>query len=220
MEDLDELEEDHHPHQPHHHHHEGNCCSHDHKDEIEVYQMSTVAKLDACAAFRLQGKVFFQETQWRRAQNRFQKILVYLDYTFPSTPEEVATAAMLRKAALLNCTVCAMKLEEYRETISLASQVLREWEDTVQGLFLKGKAHRLLGEYDKARDDLNQCLKLVPNSREVQKELHINDSDERCHEVESAELAQGMFSQTKTSTSDSTSEPPSHVESPSIQYQD
>ena len=190
MEELEFNEENNHAQQ--HIHHE-NCCSHDHSDEIQVYKMSTAAKFAACDHFRLEGLGFFQEAQWGRARARFQKILVYLDYTFPSSEEEEQKAAQLKQLALLNSAICALRLQEFRETISLASQVIREWKDCSRAYFCRGKAYRLLGEFKEARDDLGECVKLVPQSREAQKELLVVDSDERCYRVECGELARDMF---------------------------
>jgi len=195
-------------HGPHHHHHEhreGLCCSHDHQDEIQVYQMSTEAKLEACDAFRKQGRMFSRETQWRRAKARYQKILIYLDYTFPSTPQEEQRATQLKKTALLNCAVCAMKMEEYREAISLSGQVIREWSQvensassTAKAWFLRGRAYRLLGEFDKAREDLNKSLQIDPSNKEIEREILINASDERCNRIWTEALAKDMFTSNKS----------------------
>jgi hypothetical protein len=105
------------------HVHHGSCCSHDHSDEIKVYKLPTLTKLAACEAFKIVGLGYFQETQWKRAHLQFQKILVYLDYTFPSSPEEEHLALVLRRGALLNSCVCVLKQGELREAIKLANQV-------------------------------------------------------------------------------------------------
>jgi tetratricopeptide (TPR) repeat protein len=186
-----------------HHRHHGNCCSHDHSDEMQVYQMSTLEKFAACDSFRREGLALFREAQWTRARSKFQKILVYLDYTFPSGPVEEKSASDLKKAALINSTICTLKQHEYRETISLASQVLREWNDQAQAWYCRGKARRKLFEFPEAREDLTACLKLIPKNREVKKELHMVESDERCYQMDSAEFARGMFSSAKANASES-----------------
>jgi tetratricopeptide (TPR) repeat protein len=196
-EDLDEVTENHgesHSHSTHQHVHHGDCCSHDHSDERLVYYLPVATKLASCDAFRLEGIYFFQETQWGIAKRRFQKILVYLDYTFPNNEEDEKRAAELRKMALTNMMICSLRLEEYREAISLASQVLREWPATSKALFCRAKARRLLGDYDEARKDLKECLRLIPNNIDAVEELQMVDSDERVYEGKSAQLARGMFS--------------------------
>ena len=150
--------------------------------------------------FRIEALVYFSETQWRRARDRFQKILIYLDYTFPKSQEEEAKASHLKRTALMNMAICSMRMEEYREAISYTNQVIRDSPDYAKAYFCRGKSRRLLCEFDEARKDLKECIRLAPNNAEVRREAKILDSDERCYALDQAELAKEMFSKRTEST--------------------
>ena len=181
----------------HGHVHHGNCCSHDHSEEIQVYNLPTETKLAACDAFKLEGHCFFREEQFLRARARYQKMVIYLDYTFPDTAEEEARAAVLRRTALMNMALCSLHAEELRQAISYSNQVIQDWPDYVKAYFCRAKAYRLLGEFDNARESLQKCLVLAPTNHYVLEEVRILDSDERYYNMESQEVAAEMFASSK-----------------------
>jgi tetratricopeptide (TPR) repeat protein len=217
MEDLEEEHDNEIHSSPHEHH--GACCSHDHSDEIQVYQMPTLDKLAACDGFRREGLAYFEETQWLRARNNFQKILVYLDYTFTSTPEEESRALALKKAALLNSAICSLKMRELRQAISLSSQVIREWSDCAQAFYCKGKAYRLLCEFSEARETLKQGLRLAPKNQDILRELYFLDCDEEIYQYESKELAAEMFNFARDSNDAKGSSDETKPARPILRYQ-
>ena len=179
---------------------DGRCCSHDHSDEREVYLLPTASKLAACRQFKLQANLFFKECQWKRARSRFEKCLVYLDYTFPDSEEEKAECDEVRKAALLGIAVCSLKSADFRIVVQKSSQVLRDDPASSKALYLRSKAYLLLSEFANARDDINKCLSLLDaeNKREAVRLLAMINGHERMHRHQMKGFAEDMFAASNT----------------------
>lgn len=180
------------------HSHIGNCCSHDHSDEKFVYELPVDVKLSACEAFRIEGQSLFKESQWRRAKAKFQKIIVYLDYTFTQTEEQEKKAEKLRRIAMLNSALCALKAGDYRDAVGAALTLVQlageeNTGDAAKAMFCIGKAKRVLGDFGESREYLLKCLKLVPNNVHVMRELAHLQAEEDMYGSNSAQMARDMF---------------------------
>eukprot|EP00924_Labyrinthula_sp_SR-Ha-C_P014639 snap_masked-scaffold_34-processed-gene-3.53-mRNA-1 protein AED:1.00 eAED:1.00 QI:0/-1/0/0/-1/1/1/0/300 len=66
------------------HDHAHGGCSHDHRAEIEIYDQSFSVKIDKCKKFMTYGKLFYREHQYQRSLSWFEKVFVWLSYTFPN----------------------------------------------------------------------------------------------------------------------------------------
>ncbi|KAH9255273.1 hypothetical protein BASA81_006713 [Batrachochytrium salamandrivorans] len=177
------------------HVHSGSCCSHDHSDEIKIYKLSTQTKLDSCDGFKMTGLGLFHECQFKPAQTWFQKIIVYLDYTFAGSPGEELRCDELRTSALINLCVCSVKLREFAQAVKLADQVLRENDKDAKALYCRAKSRRELGELELAREDAVRGLGLLPSNRDLQRELGLIADAEQRYRERSKEMALGMFAE-------------------------
>lgn len=177
------------------HVHSGNCCSHDHSDEIKIYKQSTQTKLDACDGFKMTGLGLLHECQFAQAKAWFQKILVYLDYTFAGSPGEELRCHELRASALTNLCVCSVKLREFAQAVKLADQVLRENDQDAKALYCRAKSRRELGELELARQDVARGLGLLPGNKDLQRELGLIVDAEQRYRERSKEMALGMFAE-------------------------
>mmetsp|Transcript_54016 Transcript_54016/g.107322 ORF Transcript_54016/g.107322 Transcript_54016/m.107322 type:complete len:90 (-) Transcript_54016:144-413(-) len=61
----------------------------------------------------------------------------------------------------------ALKLNEYKEVVELASKAIGIDEASVKGFFRRGAAQMALGNYAEAKADLRQASTLDPKSKEV-----------------------------------------------------
>jgi len=120
-------------------------------------------------------------------------MLIYLDYTFPTNEEEQDRYSSLKKTALLNSSICMLKAREFREAISLASQVINEFPDAAQAYYCKGKAHREIGEFAEAKEFLSLCQKLQPRNAEALFELKVLESDIQLYKHQEKEFARDVF---------------------------
>jgi len=174
--------------------HRGGCNA-DHTMERQLCDLPTRDKLALCSEFKAEASALFAEGQFRRAQERFRKILVYLDYTLIADDDgdEENEVDALQAMATLNACVCALKMGDWRQCISYANRVLRFHPKHVKALYCRAKARRLLGELDEAGKDIEACLRLAPASRDV----HVEAMQLRADYVEATQevdkLSKAMF---------------------------
>ena len=132
-----------------------------------------------------------------RASERFRKILVYLDYTIPNTDAESAQMDRLARIATINACVCALKTNEFRTCISLATRILQQNDSnssSAKPLFLRSKAYRMLGDFDHAKADLETCIELCGSNREVRVEAYLLRASMAEAKDQAQVLGHAMFS--------------------------
>jgi len=174
--------------------HRGGCNA-DHTMERQLCALPTRDKLALCREFKAEASALFAEGQFRRAQERFRKILVYLDYTLIGDGEDDAENQVnaLQATATLNACVCALKMGDLRQCISHANRVLRFQAKHVKALYCRAKARRLLGELGEASEDIEACLRLAPTSRDVHVEAMLLRADYTEATAEVDKLSKAMF---------------------------
>mmetsp|Transcript_8890 Transcript_8890/g.14447 ORF Transcript_8890/g.14447 Transcript_8890/m.14447 type:complete len:322 (+) Transcript_8890:570-1535(+) len=145
-------------------------CSHDHSAEREIMEKSTKQKIQECNEFRQQGNAWFLEGQYFRASERYRKVQIWLDYTFAGDEEEEKEIREVHLPALVNMTICCLKLKDYPGTLENARQALDLDPENVKALYCRARASRMLDDLDSAAKYLKQALELDPDNFELKKE--------------------------------------------------
>ena len=100
-------------------------CSHDHKDEREVYEMAVPEKIKMMSDFHQQGNQFFEEGQYPHASRLYKRALVYYEYTFPEADDKETWARIdqIRLTCNLNSAACHIKMGDLEEAANNCYQV-------------------------------------------------------------------------------------------------
>lgn len=80
--------------------------------------------MSSCDHYRRVGNCFFREGQWARAIDRYKRSLIYYEYAFPDAEEDQRTMDKIRCVCLLNIAACNVRMRQWDEVISHASQAL------------------------------------------------------------------------------------------------
>mmetsp|Transcript_583 Transcript_583/g.681 ORF Transcript_583/g.681 Transcript_583/m.681 type:complete len:266 (+) Transcript_583:38-835(+) len=168
-------------------------CSHNHSAERELVNKTTQTKLEECREFRTFGNAWFEEGQYFRASERYRKIEIWMDYTFPSDDQEKKRMDEILLPALVNLSVCFLKLKQYKEVINTAKRALRLDETNLKAYYCLAKAYRKLDDFTQASTSISTALKLGPNSVPVRMEFaKLQNQKQRYREL-SMHRAQAMF---------------------------
>lgn len=142
-------------------------CSHDHSAEQRIYDLSTDEKLAACVRFKNLGNLFFREGQFTRAAERFQRVLVYYEYTFPDDEAEQQQLDDVRATCVLNAAACKARLGSYTDAVGLCTQAIRHRPRDAKAYYRRARAHMELVDYTRAAADLRRAYALAPTSQAV-----------------------------------------------------
>lgn len=166
---------------------------HDKSKERAVFELSTAKKFEACRRFKKEGAAFFEEGQFFRSAAAYRKILVYLNYTFPDTPEETKEFDALKISSELNIAACKLKTGQYDEVIRCCSQVLNVDPKNVKALLRRARGHRLSDDFEASARDLKAAIEISPTNKTLRRELETLKSQQKGYRAESKRVSAAMF---------------------------
>jgi len=170
-------------------------CDHDHSVERRLMEKSTKEKLDECELFRLEGNAWFQEGQYMRASERYKKVLVWLDYTFPKTDEGTKRTESILLPALVNIAICFLKLRSFSECLQNAKRALGIDANNIKVLYCCAKASRELDDLKGSAEFLHKALAIDPDNFELCKESAMLKNKAQRYRDDSKLRAQAMFAE-------------------------
>lgn len=112
------------------------------------------------------GNTAFRAGQYTVAVDKYEKALRYMDAV--SKPDKEVKIPLL-----LNSSVCHLKKEPRNAQAALesAKKALEIDPNNVKGLFRRAQAHAALKEYDEAKKDLLDALKIDPTNTDIRNEF-------------------------------------------------
>mmetsp|Transcript_13753 Transcript_13753/g.26657 ORF Transcript_13753/g.26657 Transcript_13753/m.26657 type:complete len:312 (+) Transcript_13753:150-1085(+) len=168
-------------------------CNHDHSAERNLVEKSTRTKLDECAQFREEGNAWFQEGQYFRASEKYRRVTIWLDYTFPSTDEEQEEINRVHLPALVNQAICFLKLDDPVQAVEHARRALELDPQNIKAMYCRAKAYRLMDNIDEASKYLKEALALAPDHFELRKEAAMLRNMANRYREDTKLRAQAMF---------------------------
>ena len=72
---------------------------------------------------------------------------------------------------LLNLSRCKRKMQDYKEAIKVATEVIDIHPTCYQAFHARAKAHHVAGHLDLALHDLTEAVRVAPQNRELHKIL-------------------------------------------------
>ena len=178
--------------------HRHHCsCIGDKSIERQVVKLTTSKRLDEMTSFKRQGNELFGQQKYNEALNLYEKALVYFEYCYNGTQEELKQADCLRLQCLLNAAACFLHLKIYTKCIEYCDEALEIDNSSTKAWFRRAKAHRLKGTLEIAEKDLLIAKQTLAESSsmhiDIQREMKLLEYEKRKEKALSGELAATMM---------------------------
>lgn len=141
------------------------------------HDMTAHAKLDKAEWWKDGGNTLFKQGRYDLAKGKYMRAMKCVgDARDIESDEQVERAHAIRVAASSNIALCALKLEEYGETLKWCDKTLQADPEHLKCYLRKAAAHAGLGDYEAARADLGEaellCNEKDPSMKEeVEREV-------------------------------------------------
>lgn len=126
---------------------------------------------------RLRAKNLFENKKFDAAIKMYEKMWQMLEFCSTENEDEIRERKELMIQNFTNLATCYNVREDPNKTMAMIRQIesLSDINGNPKGLFIKGKALRMIGEYKDAEIALTKAYRLIPSSA-IAKELKILDS--------------------------------------------
>jgi AH receptor-interacting protein len=163
----------------------------------DVWEMNEEEKIKAAQVLREEGKVLYKASKHAAASEKFGKAIAIIEQLMlrekPKEPEWWALEEA-KRPLLINYALCKMQLKEYYDVIERTSEVLKNDETNVKALFNRAKAHAKIWNFNEARSDFAQALKLDTSlEKPVMDELESLERLKRQKDKEEAQQLKGKL---------------------------
>ena len=135
------------------------------KIQRQMFEGSSKPKIEMCTIFKNEGDENLKNKKYQQAQNSYEKALSNLFYNFDDK-EEQKKIEKLKCAINLNLSMTLMKLNNYKDAIGYLIEAKRLQPDNLKTMYRMAYCHHCIGEYDKARQIINDVLKKNEKSEE------------------------------------------------------
>ena len=139
------------------------------KIQRQMFEGSSKPKIEMCTIFKNEGDENLRNKKYEQAQNSYEKALSNLFYNFDDK-EEQKKIEKLKCSINLNLSLTLMKLNNYKDAIGYLVEAKRIQPDNLKAIYRMAYCYYCIGEYDKARQIINDVLK-NENSEEFKKLL-------------------------------------------------
>ncbi|KAL3678473.1 hypothetical protein R1sor_021429 [Riccia sorocarpa] len=102
----------------------------------------------------------FKERKYVHAKNKYDHILREFKHVNPDGEEEVKELSDMQISIQLNVAACWQKLEDHKKAIEVCEKVLEGNPHHVKALFRRGTSYTATGDYELARKDFNEMVKI------------------------------------------------------------
>ena len=120
---------------------------------------------------RMNGNLCVAKGEFEEAVKHYNKGLLSLRMLFEMDKDPIITSheqaiKLIKEVEILTCVNLAhvyIKLEQYHYAIKYASQALEKEPENTKALFRKGVAYTKIGELERARECLNEVVRIDPS---------------------------------------------------------
>ncbi|KAI5427437.1 hypothetical protein KIW84_032742, partial [Lathyrus oleraceus] len=155
--------------------------------EKPFWKMDTQEKLEACEQKKHDGNLLFKAQNFRRASEKYEKAVKYIEFDHTFSDDEKRHANTLRLSCNLNNAACKLKLEEFTEAAKLCTKVLEQDTLNVKALYRRSQAYLKTSDLEKAEADIKRALIIDPNNRDIKleyKELKLKQREYNKYEAD------------------------------------
>jgi len=140
------------------------------KIQKQMFEGSSKPKIEMCTIFKNEGDENLKNKNYEKARNSYEKALSNLYYNFEDE-EERKKIEKIKCAINLNLSMTLIKLNNYKDAIGFLIEAKRLQPDNLKTLYRMAYCYYCIGEYDKAREIVNDVLKNNGNSSEFKQLL-------------------------------------------------
>lgn len=135
--------------------------------------MTYEERLEAAERRRLEGNEAFKAGNYQESIQKYSAALAFIseDLMLQLHDFHYDRALGARLPSLLNLSACHLKLGEYHEAISAASQVIAHDPKNAKALYRRGVARHALGQTDEALTDLLAARQNAPGDPGIAQEV-------------------------------------------------
>ena len=123
-----------------------------------MFEGSSKPKIEMCTIFKNEGDENLLNKKYEQAQNSYEKALSNLFYNFDDENEQ-KKIEKLKCAINLNLSMVLMKLNNYKDAIGYLIEAKRLQPDNLKTLYRMAYCYYCVGDYDKARNIINDVIK-------------------------------------------------------------
>ncbi|EAR96113.1 peptidyl-prolyl cis-trans isomerase (macronuclear) [Tetrahymena thermophila SB210] len=134
-----------------------------------------------------QGNEFIKNKEYQNATYKYESGLKTIKNDQNSVFDEV------QQSLLNNLSLAYLKNNQFAECIETATEALKSQPSNVKLLYRRAQAYSGTQEYEKAKSDLKEGLKLDPNNAELQKELNALINKEKIQIEKEKKVYANMF---------------------------
>lgn len=136
------------------------------------------------------GNFFFKKEDYKEAVFRYNKCKIYHDRYKSESAEKNESISAVLSSSMCNAALCHIKACNYKAAIAKCNEVLEFEPNNAKALFRRGKAQHLLKNYDAAKTDLAQALKIMPSDGAIRREYDaVTATQKKEKEAEKAKYA-------------------------------
>ena len=160
----------------------------------EVWTLSNQERQKRASWHKQRGTDLFKLNNIYGASLHYSKALKYT----VSIDREVLLSARgaehqtLKRSLLLNLSACQLKLKQFANVAQNCTDILKEGAN-VKALYRRGQALVAMNDFDGAKKDFLEVLRIEPSNTAIQKQLKELESKERAHRDKYREALKGMF---------------------------
>jgi FK506-binding protein 4/5 len=131
----------------------------------ESWQMDAEMKVEQAKIFKEKGTEFFKQNKYELANNKYRKIIEFLEHELSLKGEIEEERKGLLLAGRLNLAMCLLKQNEWIEARNMCNKVLEERTDVPKAYFRRGEALMQLKDFNLAINDFQTVIELDPDNK-------------------------------------------------------
>jgi len=120
-----------------------------------------------------EGNDKFKESQYKEACELYNKAIDYFKNSWSLTDDEKKEVDGIKLPCLLNLAACQLKTKDYSDAILSCSKALDIDTHNVKALYRRAQAYSRSADWENAKADLLEGIKLAPNNKDLRTELDL-----------------------------------------------
>ncbi|XP_067655374.1 peptidyl-prolyl cis-trans isomerase FKBP4-like [Haliotis asinina] len=159
----------------------------------EGWEMDTKEKLEQSDIAKSKGTTFFKAGNYKKAIQHYQKIVSYLEFETSLEEEDQKKRDTLMLASHLNLAMCYLKTGDSLKAVEQCDKALEFDKKSAKALFRRGQARFQTSEYEVARVDYEEVLKVEPDNKAARNQIVLCNQKIKQFKEKQKKIYAGMF---------------------------
>lgn len=167
---------------------------HDLQVTQRYWEMEESERIAACDTYKNAGTTFLKDGKIKTALGKYEYVLTITDNDMPKDADLKKQLTDFRMSAMLNMSLCKLKLKDYLHVIQLSNDILELDSENEKAWYRKGSAHANLNDHLQAKDCFSHIVKNInPDNKQAIKMLHQSNKKVKDAVEKEQKLARKMF---------------------------